>query len=279
MWCGDLGRWGAPQGKRWEVCCREQPDGSTGVVRYVVAFDKVKSEMRLLVLLCEDRQLNSWLRTIKVFILIYVSAVSALKTVSWYLPHNDAAQNLAIIQREAHTQNVQAHSLALPYRGRARTIVHAARTLIFAFKLGVDWLQVWWAQAKKPSISPPYTPLVDGGQRTNDNLHGLEIRVPKTLASVARLPTVDDISTPSYSSRPRATTTIHALEIYLPASSTEPSSCCSGPQLITLFSICVITLVLIITASSTPRKPKLNPTSNTHPPSARQNRRETRIPS
>ena len=196
-----------------------------------------------------------------------ISAVTALKTISWYLPNNDAAPNLAIIQREARIHNVQAHSLALLYRGRARTIAHTARTLIFAFKLGVGWLQVWWAQAKKSSISPPYTPLVDGGQRTNDNLHRLEIRVPETPASVTRLPTVDDISTPSYASRPRATTTtIHALEIYQPASSTEPSLCCSGPQLITLFSICVITLFLIITASSTPRKLKLYPTSTTtHP--------------
>lgn len=193
-----------------------------------------------------------------------VSAVSALKIIARYLPHNETTQNLGIIQREAH-------SLALLYHGRARTIVHTARTLIFAFKLGVDWLQVWWAQTKKLTISPFSTPLVDGGKRTNNDFQGPEIGVLSTPASLARLPTVqlDDISIPSYSSRPRpttATTTTHALEIYQPASSTEPSFCCSRSQLITLFSICLIALVLIITASSTPRKPKPNLTSPTaHP--------------
>ena len=196
----------------------------------------------------------------------HISAVSALKVISRYLPHNDTVQSLAIIQREAHIQHVQSHSLTLMYRGRARTIVHTARTLIFAFKLGVGWLQVWWAQAKKPSIFPLYTPLVEGIERTKDSLYSPEIGVAKTFASVAKLPPVDEVSTPSYSSHPRAITTIHALETYQPASGTETSLCCSGPQLITLFSICVITLVLIITASSITPKPKPNPTSTTaHP--------------
>lgn len=163
----------------------------------------------------------------------------------WYLPHRDTAKSLAIIQREARTHYVQAHSLTLMHRGQARTIVHTSRMLIFGFKLGVGWLQVWWARSLKPIFFPLYRPLVDGDGPVYDSAHPHEIEVTRPLALVATLSTLDDVSLQNWPTRPSAVTTEYALEIYQPATRTESPTCCSDAQLTAMLAVFVATLVLM----------------------------------
>ncbi|CAD6586820.1 MAG: hypothetical protein ASARMPRED_002845 [Alectoria sarmentosa] len=190
-----------------------------------------------------------------------VSTVAVSRFISYYLPNTDTDQSLAIIQREARTHNVQAHSLTLMYRGRARTIVHTARMLIFGWKVGAGWLQMWWTQAGKPNTFPLYRPLVDGSSPVTGSLNQLEVEVTQTLALVTTLSTVNDLSIRSCPTWPNATTNVYALEIYQPTASTESSSCYSGSQTVGIFCACVVTLAIIIWV----RSPSLNSKVKTTP--------------
>lgn len=194
------------------------------------------------------------------------STVAILHFISCYLPNTDTDQSLAIIQREARTHNVQAHSLTLMYRGRARTIVHTARMLIFGLKVGAGWLQMWWTQAGKPNTFPLYRPLVDGSGPVTGSLNQPEIKVPQNLALVTTLSTVNDLSIRSCPTRPNATTNVYALETYQPAASTESPSCYFGSQTVGIFCACVVTLALIIWVRSLPLKSKVKTTPDlSHP--------------
>ncbi|CAF9930738.1 MAG: hypothetical protein ALECFALPRED_004718 [Alectoria fallacina] len=189
-----------------------------------------------------------------------VSTVAVMHFISCYLPNSDIDQSLAIIQREARTHNVQAHSLTLMYRGRARTIVHTARMLIFGLKLGAGWLQMWWTQAGKPNTFPLYRPLVDGSSPVTGSLNRPEIEVTKALALITTLSTLNDLSTRSCPTQPNVTTNVYALETYQPAASTESSSCYSGSQIVGIFCACVVPLALMIWVRSLPLKSKVKTT-------------------
>lgn len=179
--------------------------------------------------------------------------------ISWYLPHSDTTQSLAIIQREAHIHNVQAHSLTLMYRGQARTVVHTARMVIFAFKVGTDWMQVQWAQVKKPNIFLLYRPLVHGGCRVKDISNHSGIEIPQILARVSTLSTADDLFSRSILTRPTTTANVYDLEINRSEPSTGSSSCCSRYQTVAILSVCVVSLAVIIGIRSLTLKSKSNP--------------------